>query len=225
MKLKKIASLALAGVMAVSMLTACGNGTGDNGEGEGENNGNATGYSSVFAGVVSDGVKDLDYVTFQDNATDAAALKDALGNRGTVITLVNSLVGEATPMDDDGKTPNNVVEDFKDALKLTDAQYGYDQWNFDPAFMVNDTRKVGDIFVVDGTVDLTKALKKIADKYYNTKLEALDEKSSLTNNEQSYDFHYTVSVSVVNKTVDTIDWYHGSANFIAVTVTRTYTAD
>lgn len=226
MKLKKIASLALAGVMAVSMLTACGNGAGDNGEGEGENNGNATGYSSVFAGVVSDGVKDLDYVTFQDNAADAAALKDALGNRGSVVTIMNSLTMQATPMNDNnGNITNNVVEDFKNALKLTDAQYGYDQWNFSPSFMANDTRKVGDIFVVDGTVDLTKALKQIADNYYNKKLEALDEKSSLTNDEQSYDFHYTVSVSVVNKTVGTIDWYHGSANFIAVTVTRTYTAD
>ena len=29
MKLKKIASLALAGIMAVSMLTACGEGTGN----------------------------------------------------------------------------------------------------------------------------------------------------------------------------------------------------
>lgn len=215
MKLKKIASLALAGVMAVSMLTACGNGTDNNGEGEGENNGNAAGYSSVFAGMVSDDVKDLDYITFQDNATDAAALKDALGNRGAVVTLVNSLVGKASLVDE----TSTVVADFMDALDLND--YDYTKWNFGPTFMVNDTRKVGDIFVVDGTVDLTKALKQIADNYYNNKLEALDEKGSVSN--MTYDFHYTVSVSVVNKTVDTIDWYHGSANFIAVTVTRTGT--
>ena len=48
MKLKKIASLMLAGVMAISMLTACGdNGTNDEGKGEGETV--VAGYSTTFA--------------------------------------------------------------------------------------------------------------------------------------------------------------------------------
>lgn len=219
MKLKKIASLALAGVMAVSMLTACGEGanSGNGGEGSGDSNGSATGYSSVFANVVSDAVKDKDYITFQDNATDAAALEDALGNRGSLVTIVNTVTPAVLPVSENSA----VGQDFVAALKLND--YGYDSWKFSANYMVNDTRKVGDIFVVDGTVDMTKVMKQIADNYYNDKLEELDEKSNIDN--ESYDFHYTVSVSVMNKAVDTIDWYHGSANFIAVTVTRTATAD
>ena len=56
MKLKKIASLALAGIMAVSMLTACGEGTGNN------TNPPASSTPTTSAGLVSDvedAIKDL----------------------------------------------------------------------------------------------------------------------------------------------------------------------
>ena len=80
MKLKKIASLMLAGIMAVSMLAACGNANsngGNGGEGEGEGT-QTSGYSSVFGKAVSDTVKDMKYVTFQDNAADQAALNKSV---------------------------------------------------------------------------------------------------------------------------------------------------
>ena len=79
MKLKKIASLMLAGIMAVSMLAACGSETPDPNPGEGEGEGTQTsGYSSVFGEAVSDTVKDMKYVTFQDNAADQAALNKSV---------------------------------------------------------------------------------------------------------------------------------------------------
>ena len=72
MKLKKIAALALAGVMAVSMLAGCGTdkkpGTG---EGEGEGTVTTTGYSAELGKIMD---LDLDYVSFADNASDEAAL-------------------------------------------------------------------------------------------------------------------------------------------------------
>ena len=216
MKLKKIASLVLAGIMAVSMLTACGKSAnnGNNGEGDGENGGTATGYSSMLAEAVSDKVKKMDYVTFQDDAKVGEALEDALGNLGDVTTIGTSLLTNGTRF----SKGNDMSDDFIDALDLNDFGTG---WDFTPGYMMNDTRKVGDIFCFNGNIDLTKAMKTVAEKL-KTQLEGLEENGS--QDKLSYDYHYTVSVSVVNKSSNAIDWLHTSANFIAVTVTRTGTA-
>ena len=61
MKLKKIVSLALAGIMAVSMLTACGDKGSSSSEGEGEVV--ATGYSAMLAKELKDTAA-KSYVTF-----------------------------------------------------------------------------------------------------------------------------------------------------------------
>lgn len=217
MKLKKIASLALAGIMAVSMLTACGKSAnnGNNGEGDGENNGTAAGYSAMLAEAVSDKVKKMDYVTFQDDAKVGEALEDVLGSVGSGDIALNSLLaGTVSPV----KKHEDIAQDFVDALDLND--FG-GKWVFSSNKWMNDTRKVGNIFYVDATVDMEKAMKQVAEQL-NDQLESLEEKG--TAGQLSYNFHYTVSVSVVNKSVDTIDWYHGSVNYIAVTVTRTGTA-
>lgn len=222
MKLKKIASLALAGIMAVSMLTACGKSAnnGNNGEGDGENNGTAAGYSAMLAEAVSDTVKKMDYVTFQDDAKVGEALEDVLGSVGSGnIALTSLQAGKVIPVKKStSKDKSEIADDFIDALDLND--FG-DKWDFSPNKWMNDTRKVGDIFYVDATVDMEKAMKQVAEEL-NGRLEGLEEKG--TAGQLSYKFHYTVSVSVVNKSVDTIDWYHGSVNYIAVTVTRTGTA-
>ena len=82
MKLNKIASLALAGIMAVSMLAGCGEGNGNGNSGSSSENTNTTaGYSSTLAENLSAAAKE-DYITYQDNSADAAALEDALGNLG-----------------------------------------------------------------------------------------------------------------------------------------------
>ena len=222
MKLKKIASLALAGIMAVSMLTACGKSAnnGNNGDDDGENNGTAVGYSAMLAEAVSDKVKKMDYVTFQDDAKVGEALEDVLGSVGSgEIALTSLLAGDVIPVKKSSpKDKVEIADDFTNALDLND--FG-DKWDFSPDKWMNDTRKVGNIFYVDATVDMEKAMKQVAEELKG-QLEGLEEKG--TAGQLSYKFHYTVSVSVVNKSVDTIDWYHGSVNYIAVTVTRTGTA-
>ena len=219
MKLKKIASLVLAGIMAVSMLTACGKSAnnGNNGEGDGENGGTATGYSSMLAEAVSDKVKKMDYVTFQDDAKVGEALEDALGNLSDVSTIAASLLINRNGEWGSPTYKDAVSTDFKDTLKLNDMG----DWNFSADKWMNDTRKVGNIFCYDGRIDMEKTMKMVANEM-NSKLEGLEEKGS--QGKLSYDYHYTVSVSVVNKSSDAIDWLHTSANFIAVTVTRTGTA-
>ena len=212
MKLKKIVSLAMAGLMAVSMLTACGGKEG-NGQQPPEDNGNSTGYSAMLAEAVSDEVKEMDYVTFKDDAKVGEALEDALGNLSDVSTIVTSLLGGGQFDVDDA-----VGADFKDTLKLRDMN----DWQFDADRWMNDTRKVGNIFCYDGSIDMEKAMKMVAEEL-ETQLEGLDEYGVAQNDTSKYEYNYTVSVSVVNKSSNAIDWLHTSANFIAVTVTRTGT--
>lgn len=244
MKLKKIASLALAGVMAVSTLTACNGANGNNGQPSEEDNSTVTGYSAMLAKYMED-VAEKDHVTFQDNATDASALKDALGNFGTVTIGGGSLLPYVVCLDG----PNilipgfitgnntgitNMAKDLSDALDFKD---GDDLSPADLSFSsivnenMNATQKDGTVFAVDGSIDLEKAMNQIANgnsngyiglnSYMNAPT-ALPE--SGTEGGITCDYHYTVSVSVVNKPLTVVDGYSGSVNFIAVTVTRTGTA-
>lgn len=280
MKLKKLMALALSGAMAVSMMTACGGsgngGTPNGGEGEGV----VTGYSSVLAKYMEDTSK-KDYFTFQDDAAEAAALADALGNRGTLLLSANTVAPVVLPVispviANDFKNSlgldvvvtdvvNGVLGDWVEILRLlgSDMQGSLDHMiggdkgtNIDFADEVNKTKKVGMIFVADGTISVEKALKQIADgvsSYINdielgdwdtantdeipaiengankvVKILSLDTiaseylpESKTSDAGETYEYNYKISASVVNKALTVFDGYNGSANFIAVTITRT----
>ena len=280
MKLKKLMALALSGAMAVSMMTACGGsgngGTPNGGEGEGV----VTGYSSVLAKYMEDTSK-KDYFTFQDDAAEAAALADALGNRGTLLLSANTVAPVVLPVispviANDFKNSlgldvvvtdvvNGVLGDWVEILRLfgSETQGSLDQMiggnkgtYIDFADEVNKTKKVGMIFVADGTISVEKALKQIADgvsSYINdielgdwdttnpwpipaienganevVKILSLDTiaseylpESKTSDAGETYEYNYKISASVVNKALTVFDGYNGSANFIAVTITRT----
>lgn len=246
MKLKKIASLALAGVMAVSTLTACNGANGNNGQPSEEDNSTVTGYSAMLAKYMED-VAEKDHVTFQDNATDASALKDALGNFGTVTIGGGSLLPYVVCLDgpndllfglinSNSTGITNMAKDLSDALDFKD---GSDLQPEDLSFSsngtiianMNATQKDGTVFAVDGSIDLEKVMNQIANgnsngyKGLNSFMNASTAlPESGTNGGITCDYHYTVSVSVVNKPLTVVDGYNGSVNFIAVTVTRTGTA-
>ena len=86
MKLKKIASLMLAGVMAASMLAGCNtasNGGNNGGEGDGENNGVVSGISSAISTAVKADVTGIDTnVKFSDDSALDENLKYAAGFAG-----------------------------------------------------------------------------------------------------------------------------------------------
>ena len=84
MKLKKIASLMLAGVMAVSMLAGCsGNGNGGNGgEGEGQVNTDNLSAASVIAELNED---TTEKVTFSADASLENALNKAIATTGSSV--------------------------------------------------------------------------------------------------------------------------------------------
>lgn len=189
MKLKKIVSLALAGVMAVSMLTACGNSNGNGGQvPPEENNAVDGGYSDMLAKYMED-VADLDHVTFQDNSDDVAALKDALGNFGNVVIGGGSLlpvlvclegtndiipgisIGEGfgkleivKPVSGNGVLSiDNLKKDFAKALDLATEDLESDDLAFkDSTKKMNVPQKEGTIFAIDGSISLEKVMNQIA---------------------------------------------------------------
>ena len=234
MKLKKIASLMLAGVMAVSMLAGCNtasNGNGSDGEGEGEGEGTVvSGYSATLKDALKGDVKDMDNVTFQDNASYAAALQKALNN---VTDVSVKWIAEDSKTVVNAQTYKNgdcqkMRAELAEALKITDGNF--DVADLEMNWYANGTnntftnRKVteGALFAVNGTVGTDEAIKQVAgqvNEYLNKLPENGKDNSSMT----TWDYDYVVSVSVVNKALEPFAGYTTSATFIAVTVDRTVT--
>lgn len=259
MKLKRIISLALAGVMAVGMLTACGNGNGGAPDNGGEN-GVATGYSSVLAKYMTEASK-MDNVTFQDSSNDAAALADALGNRGTLLLSGDTIAPVPLPVIssiicNDFKESlgvNNVITDVANTL-LGDGMEVVKMFS-DKHGDLNEPKKIGMLFVVDGTISVDKALRQlgmgIRASINDTEIDDLWEfildhdisvdddtingyidgfsldtivsnlPESMSSDGMTWNYDYTISASVINKALTVFDGYHGSANYIAITITRT----
>ena len=220
MKLKKIASLALAGIMAVSMLAGCKDGGNGNSGSSSSDTNTASGYSAMLGKAVSDEVKDMDNVVFADNEKDQTALEDAVKNVGAADILSAS---KKTALHD--VTNKAVLADFKDAADLNRDTLISGGSIFDGVSEVNNTRKVGDIFAIDGTMDMSKVMNQIADDY-DKYFEKLQENATVISSSSPsastvYNFDYTISVSVVNVPATSDTTYVGSVNFIAVTVTRT----
>ena len=225
MKLKKIASLMLAGVMAVSMLAGCNTNAVDPEPTPDPDPTPATGYSVEMASYLSDDAK-KDYIAFEDNADDLAALEDALSKLSWTTTAGYTLPKVVDYVGAWGDADTMLmVKDFVDALDIenTGMDYGWMWDDLINKYDQNDdeTVKYGVMYVIDGTVDENDALEQIAGD-----VEELLERLPNVNNDvvARYTYDYTVSVSVANKALDVIDWYNGSANFIAVTVTRVPTA-
>ena len=227
MKLKKIASLALAGIMAVSMLAGCNEGNGNSGSSS-ENTNTTSGYSAVLESYMSDDVKDMDYVTFQDNTSDAAALQSATGyvtQRGLDVALngtAHLTVTDAGTWSTDGHA--EMMAALKDAYDVKDKDLALDLsfttgWNDDED--ANRNLKDAAIFAADGSIGVNEALDQVADKL-NSYIASMPEKSN-TSGSSTWSYNYVISVSVVNKALTSYTTYNGSINYIAVTVTRTAT--
>ena len=224
MKLKKIASLMLAGVMAIGMLTACGdNGTNDEGKGEGETV--VAGYSTTFADKLGKAVTDLDYVSFKDNAADAAALQKSLNYISEQSLRTLSMIRTVDSLEDRNQADVvAMVADFVDVAKNSDKSIDAVDLKMDwyaGNRINNSTVKDSAIYVVNGAVGADEAVKQVAAELKDN-LKALPEHNTNAGTVQKYDYSYVVSVSVATKALDsTYVGASNSATFVAVTVTRT----
>lgn len=232
MKLKKIAALALAGVMAVSALAGCSTaGEGDNGGASSEEPTTPSGYSVTMAENLPD-VEEKDNAIFQDNDKDAAALQKALNYvaADTIDKIVSNggakVAVHVGKYNDAYNDVAKMVRNLKANLDVTDSKFDENiglGWYADgeqTSGLLNSNVKEATLFVADGSVGVDEAIEQVASKLENSLVNGLPE-TSKNHSSEVFNYDYTISVSVAEREgTDT-----SSLNFILVTVSRTVTAD
>ena len=232
MKLKKIASLALAGVMAVSMLAGCGTQepAPNPGEGEGQGTVTTTGFSATLEDAVD---TKRDDITFADNAADQAALEKVVAGLSTE-TVEAIAKNWIVPTDLTSSTRKDAVEaaaNIKTELNVSTHDVSYQMFKgCMPWFAKAEHHEInsvgirtGVVYAFNGGVNTSYALNTIAEAVADV-VEAAPESSTDTANGTAWDYTYTVSASVVTR--DQQSNYTGVNNnttFVLVTLTRTVT--
>ena len=234
MKLKKIVSLALAGIMAVSMLTACGEGDSNSTVTPPVDNTTPTGLSAQLGAEASDLTHSK--VTFADSTALNNALKHAVGNIGdnsidwafnsgiTGVTYlgdwqwgwaaVSAAVGVLEDdMDVDVAmvaTGNDPVRATVDGLNPTNTQY--DDNNYNTVML----------FAVDSGVEMTSIIEQLSNLIDDDMDDLVTSfnVNTVNNNEQhEVSYHYTCSVASTSKTFVDADTTFG-VTFVAVEINR-----
>ena len=217
MKLKKIASLALAGVMAVSMLAGCSNGTKpDDGEKDPVVDSSLTG--KVIAALDEDTTKNVE---FKADSNLEAVLKKAVQNAGSDWNNLNGITYDDLTVIDDDLGDSNKLAAVSTAGKTEDTDKKESKAVFvekvegqgkNVATIVKElAKKVDDreVGVTGGNYVAWKDLRAYSSDYTDNDGETY-----------WYDFDYTAGVAVVAVS----DAVTGATNYIvAVTVTRTPT--
>ena len=235
MKLKKIASLALAGIMAVSMLTACDTTSVDPEPTPNPDPTPSTGYSSMLEDKMS--VQVTDKTVFRDDANLNAALDYAVGNVGhddiTADFVYGAVHGGAVRFIDNNNDANDplrmVVSTMRDKLDVkADWNREDDKGTLDNIRPVETANHYANykknnvntllVYVVDDGVKIPNALDQIKNSIQSTWEDDLYDDFKIGNNNSGRDYHYVCSVAVSNRNFES---GHGvGVNFIAVEVTR-----
>ena len=237
MKLKKIVSLALAGIMAVSMLTACGEGDSNSTVTPPVDNTTSTGLSAQLGAEASDLTNSK--VTFADSTALNNALKHAVGNIGdnsinrtfnngiTGVTYLGdwqqgwAAVGAAVGVLEDDMdvdvamvaTGTDPVAATVNRLNPTNANAQYDENNYNTVML----------FAVDSGVEMTSIIEQLSD-LIDDDMDDLVTSFDVTNvnddnNQHEVSYHYTCSVASTSKTFVDADTTFG-VTFVAVEINR-----
>ena len=211
MKLKKIASLMLAGVMAVSMLAGYNTASNNNDKPE---NPDAIPSTSNSATVLHDNMKGdaRKMTTPAANADLDSALKQVVdtyfNNEDYLGVLTGSRVAQVKY--------DNIAVNLEKALNAkSDIAVGLNY------LLNNDKTTIAvELYCVEASVSDTYALEQVADKIEND-IAGLKDKS----NNGEYSYAYTVSASIVTKPVTSsiVEGITGGVKYIAVAVTQTPT--
>ena len=244
MKLKKIASLMLAGVMAVSMLAGCSTTTVDP-EPTPDPTPNSNYGTTFYSYLSNDAQKKM---TFGSNADLDAALKTAVERAGSLSIATNYWLADTVVELDtdrivlDASTNNTwhnptVIDSLYRVAKNLSESTGAENeelhvratdWTGMEAVLnqIDDTgehKNADDVnavalYVVDSTVSVEAALDDIADDLDGI-IKNLDIIGHVENSKGEYEYKYTGSVSVTSKSIPNVDGM--SVNFIAVEIART----
>ena len=230
MKLKKIASLMLAGVMAVSMLTACGDNTVNDPEQPNKPvEPTPAGYSSVLGdALVAENVVNRK-VHMQDSNELNAALKTAMEFAGE--DVVSDIYDDTFADMPRYIIPNNFGAIQLVASKLVDVMDSVndaDDWaSWEAIADLDATRDNHDedlnvtmLYVVNDGVSVNAALEYIAAEISDAVKELdIDYDGTWADDKAEVEYEYTGSVSADSVKLDA---NHGKGlTFIAVQITRT----
>ena len=237
MKLKKIASLMLAGVMAVSMLTACGdaNTTDDTQKPEEPDTTPATGYSATFEGRLSD--RGDANISMSDSSDLNAALKFAMDfvsdskiasdydqNWKDMVAFVSATDTEKTDLHQAAIELVKKADTDRESLNKTSAGEVLDVLNPNEKngkdLCKKDNLDVVLLYAVDGGLSTDAAVMEVADTL-NKEIEYLVRSYSTDGSVgETVENVYTYTGSVSADTI-TLDANHGkSMTFVAVEIVR-----
>ena len=238
MKLNKIVSLALAGIMAVSMLTACGEGDSNSTVTPPVDNTTSTGLSAQLGGEAS--ALTNSKVTFADSTALNNALKHAVGNIGdrTISQAFRQGINDVTylgsnlmqswgavaaavgvleddmDVDVDMIATSRVVADgvaaTVNALNPTNTQY--DDNNYNTVML----------FAVDSGVEMTSIIEQLSnliDDDMDDLVTSFNVDDKNNDNQHEVSYHYTCSVASTSKTFVDADTTFG-VTFVAVEINR-----
>lgn len=229
MKLKKIASLALAGIMAVSMLAGCSNegNTPDNNEEDNQvvANGNAATYA---ADALSAELKE--YITVKSSSTldswvkDIATNKDKFGSND--IKFDYTTVFEATNNSNGPKHQQTLRNELMKKVVDSNVVYNNDiNYGFDDVPANNSKTQTSSIlYVMSGMLDEKSAVENVT-KYLTTAIScpaAIEKGSDPDYPTYTHNCEYDVEISAVKVTNDSLNGE--SAWVIGVVITQTVTA-
>ena len=204
MKLKKIVSLALAGIMAVSMLTACGSNSTENGGASSEGNTATTGVSAALYDELS--LTAQRNVTFSDSSKLDAALKE----------VVENYVSEADAVAAyrNGFAHNNTAAA---QTKLADKLDAVE--NIGVNVYKADKTSTGVVVAVAGQGMSDQAILEATAEWIEDAVEGFIAESA----DGKYGYTYTASASIVEKSGVAAMGTNRTVKYIAVSVTRTVT--
>ena len=230
MKLKKIASLMLAGVMAVSMLAGCSTTSVDPDPNPGEDPGNVTtaGYSSLFEDTLSD-YADL-RISMSDSDELTTNLNTAIGNvNSALMTEFHKLNMDTVDLLDyrfGNRAIGWMIEDLGGAEVVMSQREAFRALVPQPDELVEDdnlNKSVIMLFAVDNAVDEESAVKQIAANLdtdirllYNDNDSTFDKSYDMDHTTLNYT--YTGSVSVASK--NWVDVTTVGMHFVAVQINR-----
>ena len=215
MKLKKIASLMLAGVMAVSMLAGCSGKTETKPEG-GDNGAVQT------TGVSADLYKELSQkaqknVTLSDNSSLDAALKKAIADNVTdqdVVNIYNNVSFENNDTNGSGSAAN-VQTALAAALKANE--------DIGNHVFKTDKSNAGIVVAMAGQGVSDATLLKNVASWIDDAIEgyAFEGSNGKTGSElKEYNYSYTGSASIVEKSAVDSQGVTRTVKFVAVSITR-----
>ena len=232
MKLKKIASLALAGVMALTMLAGCADGAPiDDNTTNPDDNGTvvAAGYSKTFEDTLSEYADRR--ISMSDNAELTANLNTAIGNvSSSMMTEFHKVNMDVVDLLNYKWTSDRAVAWMIDDLGGDDVVMS--QWNAFQALVPQPDELVDDesldktvimLFAVDNAVDENAAVKQVAKNLDESIRRLYNDNDSTKENGRGVDhttlnYTYTGSVSVASK--NWVDVTTVGMHFVAVQINR-----